>query len=193
MTCSINKISAAQNSQVSFESRNKKNATEMKDGNNSSKKILLGLAGLATLGITAVILHKTMAAKKAAKELAKFKGLDTLEVADFKKIGKFDKGRAMVDGKGFSGTINTPKASITYCDGYIQKSSLKSGVEKYYNNFEGTRKNADGSITKLVTTKSSGKPNERLFMTTHSDGKREVFKGVGETTKATQIYPKETT
>lgn len=78
-------------------------------------KIALGLGALAAVGIAAVAISR---GKKVPSELS---------IDDFKKIGKFDKGSATVNGKPFSGIIGVTNKrghyALEYADGALKSST----------------------------------------------------------------------
>lgn len=78
-------------------------------------KIALGLGALAAVGIAAVAITR-------GKKVPSYVSLD-----DFKKIGKFDKGNATVNGKPFSGIINVTNKrghyALEYADGALKSST----------------------------------------------------------------------
>lgn len=115
--------------QVSFSSAKVvETKTEIKtqEQKGDKKKLMLALAGLATVGIAAVGITMAIKKGKVPTELA---------FDDFKKIGKFDKGQALVKGRPYTGTIEVVnkkgKYVLEYADG-ILKSSVGPNVKKTY-------------------------------------------------------------
>lgn len=90
---------------------------EIKDG---KKKLALTLAGLATVGVATIGVALAIKKGKIPSELT---------MDNFKKIGNFEKGKAFVKGKPYTGIIDVVnkngKFQMEYVDGVL-KSSTKS-------------------------------------------------------------------
>ena len=91
---------------------------------------------------------------------------------DFKKIGRFEKGKALINGKGFSGELTTKTGTmVEYKNGMLNMSIIpgKNGnnIYKYYNN---GRIRQIHDYTKKVGTYFSS--DGRLSWTTTGDVKR---------------------
>ena len=74
------------------------------------------------------------AVNNPAEELERLKQSSNLSIADFKRVGIFEKGKALIDGKGFTGTIEICKEKGTkkiYKNG-ILKESLRNGQRRIY-------------------------------------------------------------
>ena len=84
-------------------------------------KIALALGALAAAGVAAVALTR---GKKVPSEMS---------IDDFKKIGKFEKGAATVNGKPYTGVINVTNKkgtyALEYADGALKSSTLGKSVE----------------------------------------------------------------
>lgn len=97
---------------------------EIKDG---KKKLALALAGLATVGVATI---------GTALAIKKGKMPSELTMDNFKKIGNFEKGKAFVKGKPYTGIIDVVnkngKFQMEYVDGVL-KSSTK--LEKMSESF----------------------------------------------------------
>ena len=144
-----------------------------KKSQNDSHALEYSLASLAAVGSALIIassLRKGAAAKLlAAKnegikagELETLKRLKNLDIADFKKVGNFDKGKALVEGKPYSGVINTKNSVITYNDGTITRVELSDGTVKAYvdGHISGIRK---GNQIKDFYTQKDGTKVARTF------------------------------
>ena len=112
---SVNSVSMKGNieTQVISNPNEKKEIKEVIKDNKG--KIALALGALAAVGVAAVAISR---GKKVPSELS---------IADFKKIGKFDKGVATVKGKPYSGVINVTnkegKYALEYADGVLKSST----------------------------------------------------------------------
>lgn len=133
---------------------------------NNSHILEYSLASLAAVGSALIIassLRKGAAAKLLsaknegikAGELDTLKRLKNLDIADFKKVGHFDKGKALIDGKPYSGVINTKNSVITYENGVLKRANMSDGTIKAYN---------DGHISLI------GKGNKIKDFYTQNDG-----------------------
>lgn len=116
---SIESINSA--SQVSFSSGKTieaKTETKAQQPIGDKKKLALALAGLAAAGIAAVGIAMNIKKGKIPTELS---------FDDFKKIGKFDKGQALVKGIPYTGTIEVVnkkgKFNLEYVDGVLKSST----------------------------------------------------------------------
>jgi len=124
---SIENIKSA--SQVSFSST--KNVAKVKkeaktEQKGDKKKLALALMGLATAGVAAVGIAMNIKKGKIPTELT---------FDDFKKIGKFDKGQALVKGRPYTGIIEVVnkkgkyvKLKTTTAGKYKSKKKLKLKV-----------------------------------------------------------------
>jgi len=131
---SIENIKSA--SQVSFSST--KNVAKVKkeaktEQKGDKKKLALALMGLATAGVAAVGIAMNIKKGKIPTELT---------FDDFKKIGKFDKGQALVKGRPYTGIIEVVnkkgKYVLEYADGVL-KSSVGPNVKKTYKLTDGVK------------------------------------------------------
>ncbi len=110
---------------------------EIKDG---GKKLALALTGLAVVGMatTVAVMHSIKKGKAP---------LESLSLDEFKKIGKFDKGQAFVEGKPYTGVIEVAnkngKFYMEYSDGAL-KSSTKHKI--YVAGDQPTIKGTDGEF-----------------------------------------------
>lgn len=121
----VNAFKGAQEVSATTSPNEKKDIKEFIKDNKG--KIALGLGALAAAGVAAVAISR---GKKVSPELKinGFKEIPSeLSIDDFKKIGKFDKGMATVNGKPFSGVINVTnkkdKYALEYADGTLKSST----------------------------------------------------------------------
>ncbi len=109
----VNAFKGVQETSVVTSPNEKKDIKEILQENKG--KIALGLGALAAVGIAAVAITR---GKKVPSELS---------IDDFKKIGKFDKGSATVNGKPFSGIIGVTNKrghyALEYADGALKSST----------------------------------------------------------------------
>lgn len=148
---------------------------------NNSQILEYSLASLAAVGSALIIgsaLRKGAAAKLlAAKnegikagELETLKRLKNLDIADFKKVGSFDKGKALIDGKPYSGVINTKNSVITYKDGVLTRAEISDGTLKTYNDGHINRIRKGNQIKDFYTRNDGTKvartfvPNDSLMI-----------------------------
>lgn len=189
--------------------KNKKTPEQIKDG---KKKLALALGALAVAGavtagvvigikkgklnnsqinnvikesaddISNAVKNSADDVNNAAKEsFGYFNSFD-----DFKKIGTFDKGKALIDGKNFSGIIHTTGKNgqtrfVTYENGFLskvseQKPNTKYHVIKEYIYAEDGTKTIYDYIKQKVTTINPDKsiniqPNEPGVVTVLKKGK----------------------
>ena len=131
---SIENINSA--SQVSFSSTKVTAETKTQpktEQKGDKKKLMLALAGLAAIGVAAVGIVTNIKKGKIPTELS---------FDDFKKLGKFDKGQALVKGRPYTGTIEVVnkegKYVLEYADGVL-KSSVGPNVKKTYKLTDGAK------------------------------------------------------
>lgn len=125
LVSNVNAFKGAQEVSATTSPNDKKDIKEIIKDNKD--KIAIGLGALAAAGIAAVAISR---GKKVSPELKinGFKEIPSeLSIDDFKKIGKFDKGMATVNGKPFSGVINVTnkkdKYALEYADGTLKSST----------------------------------------------------------------------
>lgn len=115
------------------ESKKSLKEIEVKDG---KKKLALALSALGVAGIATVSI---------ASMLKKGKLPSTLSIDDFKKIGSFEKGKAFVKGKPYTGTINVinskGKFNLQYVNGVLESSTnVEKSLKKVYSEANGIKK-----------------------------------------------------
>ncbi len=125
LVSNVNSFKGAREPSAATSPNEKKDIKEFIKDNKG--KIALGLGALAAAGVAAVAISR---GKKVSPELKinGFKEIPSeLSIDDFKKIGKFDKGMATVNGKPFSGVINVTnkkdKYALEYADGTLKSST----------------------------------------------------------------------
>lgn len=106
-----------------------KKETQSKEtkGISTTTKVVVGtgLAALATVGMYMLTKGKASVGMKPPVEMKPTlpEGLSHLDIDLFKQIGKFDKGKAFVNGKGFTGKIYTKNGcELSYSDGCLYMS-----------------------------------------------------------------------
>jgi len=158
------KTSAPQRDNVAF-------AARAEEKSNGSKALLYtALTALAATGVyIATRGKKTIPVKPVKPNIPE--NLSHLDMDLFKQFGKFEKGKAIFNGKDFSGMIFTKNGcKLTYHNGLLQKSERPGAFLKYYNN------------GKLYTIKHDyhlvGQPKETLVERL-SDGTRIITKKRG--------------
>ena len=148
MTLNVNSIGTPSVQPLSFTSYTKAETAkepETKCENNSSALS----CSLACLGALALGTLASIAAFKKGKingSEGVLKRLKNIDINDFKTVGKFEKGKAVIDGQGFTGVINTPNAKMTYKNGELLKSELSNGTVKTYDY-------RNGSLSKVFVDK----------------------------------------
>ena len=151
--------------------QNEIKATEpKKDG---AKKLTLALGGLAVAG--AVIAAGVLIAKKGAScKLEALKDKTKLSVEDFKKVGKFEKGFASIDGKGFTGELLSKNGTkITYENGLIQTAkNPEKCISKVYSYAK------DGTKTIETAGKTVTISPNKTITTVSKFGKSDFIRGV---------------
>lgn len=115
------------------ESKKSLKEIEVKDG---KKKLALALSALGVAGIATVSI---------ASMLKKGKLPSALSIDDFKKIGNFEKGKAFVKGKPYTGTINVinskGKFNLQYVNGVLESSTnVEKSLKKVYSEANGIKK-----------------------------------------------------
>ncbi|MBR5303822.1 MAG: hypothetical protein IKU37_03240 [Candidatus Gastranaerophilales bacterium] len=155
---SIESVNSA--SQVSFSSTKVTAETKTQpktEQKGDKKKLMLALAGLATVGVASVGITMAIKKGKVPKELS---------IEEFKKLGKFDKGQALVKGKPYTGTIEVAnkegKFALEYIDGKLTKSTKFSEVD------------LDGSKVKNALTSKTyldGENGTKIIKKTAKDGR----------------------
>ena len=143
MSLSVDKLSSVNIEAVKFEGTNKSEGKDIQncESQKDSSKLHMTLACLATLGAGAIatvagyrkgkVNGKALGLTEGAAkgELDTLKRLTTISFNDFKKIGSFDKsGKAMVDGKPFTGKITRKskygETVVTYKDGVKEEAII---------------------------------------------------------------------
>ena len=123
----------------------KENKDSEQKGMSTSAVVATGAGIVAAVALAVIGIKKgkgLLSARKAAKELAEkatreaaeLTKLKQISIADFKKVGIFEKGKALIDGKGFTGTIEICKEKGTkkiYENG-ILKETLRNGQRRVY-------------------------------------------------------------
>ena len=139
MTLSVNRVSNAQNIRPFF-GRNQtvQNSTADNSGSVVKTAALIGLTALGIIGASLVNYRKGKIAGDVEALKNTIKNLKSIDITDFKAIGgKFEKGKALIDGAGYTGTIITDKGiRITYKNGLLESSVFEDNVvfiRKTYN------------------------------------------------------------
>ena len=159
----VNAFKGAQEVSATTSPNDKKDIKEIIKDNKD--KIAIGLGALAAAGVAAVAISR---GKKVSPELKinGFKEIPSeLSIDDFKKIGKFDKGMATVNGKPFSGVVcvtnKENKYAIEYIDGVLKTSTLGAGnkpyIRKVYEEKDGVKIIEDFMYVELPKFEEKGK------------------------------------
>ena len=172
------------NNQTEKPAKSEKTPEQIKDG---KKKLALTLGALAAAG--AVIARVVVAVKKGK--------INKLSVEDFKKVGKFDKGKALIGDKGYTGEIFTKDGTkILYENGLLKsaenhKKSLAENFRKTYSYLEnGDKKIFDYKISDDVLKKATTiKPDKRVIIDNFVDTDRILSTGKNGIVTATEFKP----
>ncbi len=164
MTLSVNKVGFTPNYSLAFNGKDenaKTFATEKKSSKETAKNV--ALLGLTAVGIAAaaMLAIKTGKAKKLQAQINELtqglKNQKYFDVNDFKKIGKFEKGVATIDGKGFSGklfqTTGSKSVTMTYKDGKLVTSKIVDPLRSQVitKAYEGATRNGAKNIVTINT------------------------------------------
>ena len=147
------------------------------EGMSTGAKVALWGIGIAVAGLGIWKGKGIIAARKAAKkaaELARLKTLSNLSMGDFKKVGVLEKGKALIDGKGFTGILSTvngkgQKIELAFGDGNIVCSTINGKQFKnyYYNN--------KNQLNRIIKTLENGETKLTEF-SYHNNGKMKMVR-----------------
>ena len=93
-----------------------------------------------------------------------------LSIADFKKVGVFKDGKALIDGKGFTGTIEICKEKGTrkiYEDGILRK-AFRKGNERIYSY------DKNGKVSKIIEDVVGDKDIDTKVFKVFPDGRKSI-------------------
>lgn len=152
MTIQVSSIHPARaNAQIFTSSPKEENLTSVKREDakreHNSNTLRNSLIALGAMGLGAILAFKRGKIDGVEQTLKRLKNID---VNDFKAVGKFEKGKATIDGNGFTGVIHTPNAKMTYKNGELLKSELSNGMVKTYTK---TYDHRNGNLSQVFVDK----------------------------------------